>query len=220
MTLKCREIEYRKSLSRLATVRKHALSMLALALGAIAAVALASCGGGEDAKLLPGTTAQEITENLDRVQRYVEEGECVGAEDAVGEVTTQVEALQGVDPKLEEALRRGAARLDEVVAGCVEEEEDESISPAEETPSTEEEERIPPGQEKKAEKEREKEEKDLEKEEEKAEKEAEKAEKEESPAEGPAEKEPPTTPSEGGGTGASGGVGPSTPAAPEAGGEG
>jgi chemotaxis protein histidine kinase CheA len=222
VTLKCREIEYRKSLSRLATVRRHALSMLALALGAIAAVALASCGGGEDAKLLPGNTAQEITENLDRVQQYAEEGECVGAEDAVGEVTTQVEALQGVDPKLEEVLRRGAARLGEVVAGCVEE-TIETVAPAEESPSTEETERIPPGQEEKAEKEREKEEKDLEKEAEKAEKEAEKAEKpekEEPPAEGPAEKEPQTTPGEDGGTGASGGVGPAAPAAPEAGGEG
>lgn len=218
MTHKCREIERQKALSRLATVRHLALSTLALALGAAAAVVLVACGGGEDAKLLPGNTAQEITENLDRVQQYAEEGECVGAEDAVGEVTTQVESLQGVDPKLEEALRRGAARLGEVVAGCTEEEE--TVSPAEESPSTEEEERIPPGQEKQAEKEREKEERDLEKEEEKAEKEAEKAEKEAPPAESPSEKTPPVAPPEGGGPGASGGVGPSTPAAPEAGGEG
>lgn len=220
MTPNCREKTQQKSLSRLATVRHLALSTLALALGAAVAVVLVSCGGGEDAKLLPGNTAQEITENLDRVQQYAEEGECVGAEDAVGEVTTQVEALQGVDPKLEEALRRGAARLGEVVASCEEEETTETVAPAEESPSTEETERVPPGQEKKAEKEREKEERDQEKEEEKAAKEAEKAEKEAPPAEGPAEKAPPpTTPSEGG-TGASGGVGPSAPAAPEQGDEG
>jgi len=220
MTLKCREIIHQKSLSRLATVRHLALSTLTLALAAVAAVVLVSCGGGEDAKLLPGNTAQEITENLDRVQQYAEEGECVGAEDAVGEVTAQVEALKEVDPKLEEALRRGAARLGEVVASC-EEETTETASPTEESPSTEETEQIPPGQEKKLEKEREKEAKDLEKEEEKAEKEAEKAEKEAPPAEGPAEKAPPVTPSgEGGGTGASGGVGPSAPVAPEQGDEG
>jgi outer membrane biosynthesis protein TonB len=201
-------------------VRHLALSTLALALGAAAAVALVACGGGEDAKLLPGNTAQEINENLDRVQQYAEEGECVGAEDAVGEVTAQVESLQGVDPKLEDALRRGAARLGEVVAGC-EEETTETISPAEESPSTEETERIPPGQEKKAEKEREKEERDQEKEEEKADKEAEKAEKETPPAESPEEKtQPVTPPGKGGDTGPSGGVGPSTPAAPEAGGQG
>ncbi len=218
MTLNCRENAPRKSLSRLATVRRFALSTLTLVLAAAVATALVACGSGEDAKLLPGNTAQEINENLDRVQQYSEEGECVGAEDAVAEVTTQVEALHGVDPKLQDALRRGAARLGEVVAGCEEAEEDETISPAEEAPTTEAEERVPPGQEKKAEKEREKEEKDQEKEEEKAEKEAEKAEKEAPPAESPAEKTPPAGgPDEGG---ASGGVGPSTPAAPEQGDEG
>jgi hypothetical protein len=198
-----------KALSRLATVRHPALSTLALALAAAATMALVSCGGGGDAKLLPGNTAQEITENLDRVQQYAEEGECVGAEDAVAEITTQVESLQGVDPKLEDALRRGAARLGEVVASCEEEdEEDETVSPAEESPSTEETERTPPGQEKKLEKEREKEERDQEKEAEKAEKEAE---KETPPAESPAGKTTPVAPpSESGGTGA-GGVGPAAP---------
>lgn len=215
MTLKCREITLQRSLSRLATVRQLALSTLALMLGAAVAVSLASCGGGEDAKLLPGNTAEEITENLDRVQQYAEEGECVSAEDAAAEVAAQVEALRGVDAKLEEALRRGAARLGEVVAGC-QEEETEAISPADEAPSTEESEEISPEQEKQAEKEREKEEKEQEKEAKKAEKEAEKAEKESPPAEPPGkEKAPPVTPpSEGGGTGAPGGVSPGTPAAP------
>ncbi len=204
----------RKSLSRLATVRHLALSMLALALGAAAAVALASCGGGEDAKLLPGNTAQEITENLDRVRQYAEEGECVGAEDAAAEVTTQVESLRGVDPKLEQALRRGAARLGEVVAGC-EEETTEAVAPADEAPAAEETESAPPGQEKKAEKEREKEEAEQEREAEKAEKEAEKEEEEASSSEPPEGKTTPVTPpGEGGGGGASGGVGPSAPVTP------
>ena len=83
-----------RSFSRLATVRQPAISMLALALGAAAALALVSCGGGEDAKLLPGNTAAEITENLDRVKQYTEEGECVGAEDAVSEVNAQVEGAR------------------------------------------------------------------------------------------------------------------------------
>jgi hypothetical protein len=188
--------------------------MLALALGTAAALALVSCGGG-DAKLLPGNTAAEITENLDLVKQYSEEGECVGAEDAAAEVTTQIEALEGVDPKLVEALRRGATRLDEVVATC-EEETTEAVAPSSEATSTEETEKVPPGEEKKEEKEREKEEKELEKEEEKAEK------KEPPPAETTPE-EPPATPtpppSEGGGTGAPGGVSPGAPAAPEEGDE-
>jgi hypothetical protein len=204
---------HRRSFSRLATVRQLAISTLALALGVAAALALVSCGGGEDAKLLPGNTAAEITENLDRVKQYAEEGECVGAEDAVSEVNSQVEGLTGVDPKLVEALQRGAARLSEVVASC-EEEETEAVAPSSEATTTEgdeEDERVPPGQEKKEEKEREKEEKELEKEEEKAEK------KEPPPAETTPEETSTTAtppPTEGGGTGAPGGVSPGAPAAP------
>lgn len=204
-----------RSFSRLATVRQLAISTLALALGATAALGLVACGGGEDAKLLPGNTATEITENLDRVKQYAEEGECVGAEDAVSEVNTQVEGLTGVDPKLVEALERGADRLSEVVASC---EEDTETAPPESEATTSEEtedEKTPPGQEKKEEKEREKEEKAFEKEQEQEE-------KHEPPAEKTAPEETPTTPvpppSEGGGP--SGGVGPGAPVGPGEGNQG
>jgi len=190
-------------------VRQLAISILALALGGVAALALVSCGGGEDAKLLPGNTAAEITENLDRVKQYAEEDECVGAEDAVSEVNSQVEGLSGVDPKLLEALQRGVARLSEVVASC-EEEETEAVAPPSEATTTEETEKAPPGLEKKEEKEREKEEKELEKEEEKAEKE-EPPETETTPEETATTPAPPAP--EGGGTDAPGGVSPGAPAA-------
>jgi hypothetical protein len=101
---------------------------LALALGAVAAAALASCGG-EDAQLLPGETAAEITANLDTVEQRAGEGDCAGAEEAAGQVSAQVEALAGVDPALERALRRGVARLSEVVAEC-EEAPEGAIAPA------------------------------------------------------------------------------------------
>jgi hypothetical protein len=207
--LNCRENLLQKGFSRLARMRQLATFAVTLTLATAAAVALASCGG-EDAKLLPGTTAQEITENLDTVQQLAAEGECVGAADAAEEVSNEVEALGGVDPKLKQALQRGAARLSEVVTTC-EEEDAEAVAPAAEAPEAEETTEVPPGQEKKAEKE-------LEKEEEKAEKEAEK----EAPAEAPTTETPPTeppptttTPSEGGGTGAPGGVSPGTPVGPE-----
>jgi hypothetical protein len=191
--------------------------MIALALGVAAALGLVSCGGGEDAKLLPGNTAAEITENLDRVKQYAEEGECIGAEDAVAEVNAQVEGLTGVDPKLVDALERGATRLSEVVAGC-EEEDTEAVAPeSEATTEGEETEKTPPGLEKKEEKEREKEEKALEKEEEEAEKSEPPAAEKTTPEEAPTT---PTTPSsEGGGTDAPGGVSPSTPVTPEEGNE-
>jgi outer membrane biosynthesis protein TonB len=95
--------------------------VLALALGALAAVALASCGGSSTAKLLPGDTAAEITANLDKVKRLAQSGECVGAQDAAQQIASQIDALGGVDKTLKQALREGAARLNEVVARCGEE---------------------------------------------------------------------------------------------------
>lgn len=187
--------------SRLAAVRRAAAFTLALALGATAAFALVSCGG-EDAKLLPGSTAAEITENLDTVEQLAGEGDCPGAALAAGEVGGQVEALEDVDPKLKQALQRGVVRLGEVVTTC-EESTTEATAPQTETSSTEGTTKTPPGQEKKAEKERAKEEKE-------AAKEAEKA----PPAkpETPAEEPTTTTPSEGGGTETPGGISPGEPA--------
>lgn len=204
MTENCRRNPPKRAFSRLAAMHRIAAPLLAVALAAAAAFVLAACGG-EDAKLLPGATAAEISENLDTVQLLANEGECVGAADAADQVRAQVEALSGVDPKLKQALERGATRLDEVIATC-EEAETEVAPPPD---RNEEEEKLPPGQVKKEEKEREKEERELEKEEEKAETQV------------PPEKESPqseeeaTPPSEGGGTGASGGVGPATPAPEE-----
>lgn len=211
---KCRENPSHRLLSRLATVPRFAAFLLLLALGAGVALTLASCGG-EDAKLLPGGTAAEITENLDRVQQYAEEGECIGAENSVAEVNNQIESLSEVDPKLVEALRHGAERLEEVIASC-EEDEAEAVTPSGEAPSAEEEEKIPPGQEKKAEKEREKEEAALEREKEKAEKHPQQP-PPPTPAEPPTESVPP--PPEGGGTGAPGGVSPGEPVEGEQGGD-
>jgi hypothetical protein len=104
-------------------------SLLALGLGAALAVALASCGG-EDAKLLPGETAREITANLDPVKQLANEGDCVGAESAAEQVSEQIEELGGIDPKLKRALQEGANRLNEVIASC-EESSSEAVAPAE-----------------------------------------------------------------------------------------
>jgi outer membrane biosynthesis protein TonB len=116
-----------------------ATAILALVAGVAVSVVLASCGGS-DAKLLPGNTAQEISENLDSVQQLVDEGECIGAQDAALEISSQVEALQGIDPELKEALQDGAARLNEVVAACQEAEETTEEETLPETTESEEEE--------------------------------------------------------------------------------
>ena len=107
--------------------------LLALVLGAASAVALVSCGSDNDANLLPGTTAEEIEANLDSVEQLAAEGDCFGAEDAVAQVTAEVEELDGVDAKLKRALEDGTARLSEVVGRCDEETTEEETEPSVET---------------------------------------------------------------------------------------
>lgn len=107
--------------------------LLAFLLGAAGAVALASCGSGSDADLLPGTTADQIESNLDQVEELAGEEDCIGAEDAVAEVTAEVEELQGVDLKLKAALQEGTAKLSEVVSRCDEETTSEETEPSVET---------------------------------------------------------------------------------------
>jgi hypothetical protein len=124
--------------------------LLAIGFTAIAALTLVACGG-EDAKLLPGESAREITANLDTVQQLSDEGDCLGAESAAQQVGEQIEALEGVDAKLKRALEEGAVRLEEVIASC-EESTTEAIAPAEiPTEPEEDEEKAPkekPGKEK------------------------------------------------------------------------
>lgn len=122
MTLKCRANPLPKGFSRLAAVRLLTVFPLAILLAA----GLAACGA-EDAQLLPGETAREITANLNTVQRLADEGDCVGAESAALQVQAQVEALGGVDAKLKQALGRGAQRLNEVVATCVPASSEETV---------------------------------------------------------------------------------------------
>jgi hypothetical protein len=113
-------------------VRLSAL-FLAFLLGATSAVALVSCGGGNDADLLPGTTADQIEANLDEVERLADADDCFGAEDAVAEVAAEVEELQSVDLKLKAALQEGTAKLSEVVSRCEEETTSEETEPSPET---------------------------------------------------------------------------------------
>ena len=191
----------------------------ALVLGA--ALGLAACGGS-DANLLPGRTAEQINENLDQVRAFVDEGDCAGAENAVAEVSEEVDGLGGVDQKLKAALRQGTERLSEVVSSCGEEalaeaeaereadeeaaaeQEEEAAVEAEEDELAEEEEQQDQKAEEKAEKEAEQEQKA-------AEKEAEQEETEPPAEAGPTDKgkgPPAETPS--GNEPPAGGVGPGT----------
>jgi hypothetical protein len=167
-------------------------SIIALALGLAAAMALVSCGSSGSAELLPGSTARQINSNLSQVEQLAGEGECVGAEDAAAAVSGQIESLNGVDARLKQALSEGATRLNEVVAACEEttEETTEPVEPLEEAESEEEEEKA------KGEKA------------EKGEKEAEKEKKEEEPEETEESTEGPTLPPQSNGKGEEKGGGP------------
>jgi uncharacterized protein YqgV (UPF0045/DUF77 family) len=100
--------------------------LLALFVGGASAVALVSCGGGSDAKLLPEPTANQIEANLDEVRQLAANDDCIGAEDAVATVAAEVEELNDVAPKLKTALEEGTAKLSEVVGRCEEEASEEA----------------------------------------------------------------------------------------------
>jgi len=111
--------------------RLRAASLLLAALAA--GLLLAACGSNSNDELLPGTTATQIESNLDQVRSNAEEGNCEAAEDAVAQVSTEIDGLQKVDKELKAALKQGAAKLSEVVGSCgVKEEEAEQAKADEE----------------------------------------------------------------------------------------
>jgi outer membrane biosynthesis protein TonB len=198
-------------------LRAATLLLAALAAGLL----LAACGSDSSNELLPGTTAKQIESNLDQVRSNAGEGNCEAAEEAVAEVSTEIDGLQKVDKELKKALKQGAAKLSELVSSCGVKEEEEEQAKAEKEEEVEEEEQAAleaeedEAAEEEAEKEQKAEERD-EKAKEKAEKHAEQPgpseEGEESGPKGHEEEEiePPTEeevtpPTEGG---AAGGIGP------------
>jgi hypothetical protein len=116
--------------------RATTLVLAALAAGLL----LAACGSGGSNELLPGTTASQIESNLDQVRSSAGEGNCEAAEDAVAEVSTEIDGLHKVDVELKAALKQGAAKLSEVVRSCGVKEEEAEQAKAEEEQETEEEE--------------------------------------------------------------------------------
>ena len=203
---KCREKPASGPFSRLAWMGRSRAILLALVLGLIAAATLSACGGEDSAELLPGKSASQINANLDLVEDLVANGDCEGAANAAAAVGEQVEALTGVDKDLQEALAKGAGRLNEVVLECTEAPEEDETTAIEE-PDTEELE--------KEEQEDEKAQEKAEKEEEKEQKQEEKSEKEppstEPPGQEPKEEESEVPPTESSDP-PSGGVSPSSPA--------
>jgi cell division protein FtsN len=90
-----------------------------LAFPLAAALVLSACGGGskDTTGLLPGKTADQIVENLNRVESAYQQGNCERAAQYADDVVSQVEGLpQSVKPQLRNVLSRGADRLQGRVA--------------------------------------------------------------------------------------------------------
>jgi hypothetical protein len=98
----------------------RALPVLALALGAVLAFGLVSCGS-DDEGLLPGDNAQQIVDNLNQVEQDVDNGDCESAAANAEEVQVQIDELgSGVDSQLRQRLSEGAEQLQQVIAdSCV-----------------------------------------------------------------------------------------------------
>jgi hypothetical protein len=104
------------SVSRLTTVARLALPILALALGAAVAVGLVACGTRDEKGLLPGSNAQQIVDNLDQVKADAQNGDCSSASAEVATVQSEIDALPTtVDAQLRARLSDGAQRLADVV---------------------------------------------------------------------------------------------------------
>jgi hypothetical protein len=175
---------------------------IVLFLTIVAGVTLSACGGSNP-KLLPGTTATQINANLDEVKQLAEEEDCIGAANAAAAVQEEIDALEGVDAKLKQALVEGAERLNSVVGECEESGlagEEEAREKAEEAEQAEEEEQEKERKPSKSEKEKE------------AEEPAEGNEGGKPSQPGGEEEGGEEPPAEEGGESGSGGIGPGTPA--------
>ena len=98
----------RKPITRLAAMRGRThISLLVC----VSALTLAACGG-DDGGTIPPDEADNLLSQLEAVQGYVDDGDCLHAEQQVAELINQVNALPSdVDPKVESELTKAADNL-------------------------------------------------------------------------------------------------------------
>jgi hypothetical protein len=100
-------------------MRKYFGMTLALALGLVCAVMVASCGSSGGT--LSGATAQQLLDALDQMQTDATSGNCSSVASSASNVASQVEARTNIDPKLRANLVEGfrnLATLAEQPGGC------------------------------------------------------------------------------------------------------
>ncbi len=94
-------------------MRRHAVHLLALLLGAALAVALAACGSDADrSALIPPGDAEALEQRIDAVAAALDDGEC----DTLGEDLSRlrgalVQLPDTLDPRLRDELERGVENV-------------------------------------------------------------------------------------------------------------
>jgi hypothetical protein len=102
-------------MSRLAPMRRLLAPTLALGLGALCAVVVASCGGG-NSQLLSGDNANQLNTALDRIASDANRGACSSAASLADSIANQLNQQSNLDRDLKSALIQGFQRL-KVLAG-------------------------------------------------------------------------------------------------------
>jgi hypothetical protein len=101
----------REPVARLAAMPRPPLFLLSVALGAVVAVALASCGSDDEGTIPPQSAAAMLTA-LENARGEQSQGDCTGVSDAAGNLLTEInEAPDTVDPDVRQAIVDGANNL-------------------------------------------------------------------------------------------------------------
>lgn len=101
----------REPVARLAAMPRPPLFLLSVALGAVVAVALASCGSDDEGTIPPQSAAAMLTA-LENARGEQSQGDCTGVSDAAGNLLTAInEAPDTVDPDVRQAILDGANNL-------------------------------------------------------------------------------------------------------------
>jgi hypothetical protein len=86
--------------------------LLALALGAGAAVGLAACGGGTSKALIPAADAGPLRDDFDAVGSAIDSGDCPGSEQALSRAQSHLDQLPArVSVRLRRRIQQGINTL-------------------------------------------------------------------------------------------------------------
>jgi hypothetical protein len=111
---------------------------VSLLLGA-ACSGLVACGSGSDKGLLPGNSADQLLQSLDRAEQLAADGRCTGAALVAGRIVRQAQGLGAeVKPSLKGAIVDGAQRLERLLqepGGCEGTQTETETTPTEATPT-------------------------------------------------------------------------------------